>query len=142
MVFISLFKCNPAAKNLLKNNFTSVFLLHGKPRANLNKNRNKKKKITKTISSINSSLNPKMCVGPNSIPTNILKLLKYEIVSHLSDICNISFSMCIFPSVFKTTKIIPAHKKDSKLDGNNYHSIYFSIYIEKVLEKLVYNRNT
>ena len=53
------------------------------------------------ISSIISSLNPNKSVGPNSIPTKILKLLKDEISSHLSDIYNI-FSVVIFPSVLKT----------------------------------------
>ena len=48
--------------------------------------------------------------------------------------------MGIFPSVVKTTKVIPVHKKDSKLDCNNYRPISLSPNIEKNLEKLVYNR--
>ena len=48
--------------------------------------------------------------------------------------------MGIFPSVVKTTKVIPVHKKDSKLDCNNYRPISLSSNIEKNLEKLVYNR--
>ena len=88
--------------------------------------------------SILASINP--C--PNSIPTKILKLLKDEISSHLSDIYNISFSMGIFPSVLKTAKVIPVHKKDSKLDCNNYRPISLLRNIENFLEKLVYNRIT
>ena len=94
------------------------------------------------ISSIISSLNPNKSVGPNSIPTKILKLLKDEISSHLSDIYNISFSMGIFPSILKIAKVIHVHKKDSKLDYNNYHPISLLPNIEKILEKLVYNRIT
>ena len=92
------------------------------------------------ISSIISSLNPNKSVGPNSIPTKILKLLKDEISSHLSDIYNISFSMGIFPSVLKTAKVIPVDKKDSKLDCKNYQPISLLPNIEKILGKLVYNR--
>ena len=63
------------------------------------------------ISSIISSLNPNKSVAPNSTPTKILKLLKHEILSHLSDIYNISFLMIIRPSVLKTSKVILVHKK-------------------------------
>ena len=83
------------------------------------------------ISSIISSLHPNKSVGPNSIPTKILKLLKDEISSHLSDIYNISFSMGMFPSVLKTAKVIPLYKKDSNKKDS-----------KKMLEKLVYNRIT
>ena len=48
------------------------------------------------ILGIISSSNSNKSVGPNSIPTRILKLLKDEISSNLSDIYNISFSMGIF----------------------------------------------
>ena len=48
--------------------------------------------------------------------------------------------MGIFPSVLKTAKVIPAHKKDSKLNCNNYRLISLLSNIEKNLEKLVYNR--
>ena len=94
------------------------------------------------ILSIISSLNTNKYVGPNSIPTEILKLLKDETSFHLSDIYNISFSMGVFPSVLKTTKVISVHKKDSKLDCNNYCPIFLLPNIEKNLEKLVYNRIT
>ena len=77
------------------------------------------------IWSIISSLNLIKSVGPSSMPTKTLKLLKDEILSHLSDICNICFSMGVFPSVLKTAKVIPVHKKESKLDYNNYHPYIF-----------------
>ena len=70
------------------------------------------------ISSIISSLNPNKSVGPNSMPAKTLVLLKHEISSHLSDIYNIFFSIGVFPSVLKSAKVIPVHKKYSKLDYN------------------------
>ena len=45
-----------------------------------------------------------------------------------------------FPSVLKTAKVVPALKKDSKLDFSNYYPISLLSNIEKILEKLVYKR--
>ena len=95
-----------------------------------------KKKIENVISSLDSNKS----VGPNSIPTKVLKLLKNDISSQLSEIFNISFSSGIFPSILKTAKVIPVHKKDSKLDFSNYRPISLLSNIEKVLERLMYNR--
>ena len=67
------------------------------------------------IWSIISNLNPNKPVGPFRIPAKIFKLMKDEISSHLSVIYNIAFPMHVFPSVLKTVKAIPVHKKDSKL---------------------------
>ena len=87
-------------------------------------------------------MNPNKSVGPNSIPTKILKLLKDKISSHLSDIYNISFSIGIFLSVLKTAKVTPVHKKDSKLHCNSYRPMTLLPNIEKYLEKLVCDRIT
>ena len=92
------------------------------------------------IENIISSLDSNKSVGPNSIPTKILKLLKNDISSQLSEIFNISFSSGVFPSILKTAKVILVHKKDSKLDFSNYRPISLLSNVEKILEKLMYNR--
>ena len=92
------------------------------------------------IEDVMSSLDSNKSVGPNSIPTKILKLLKDDISSQLSEIFNISFSSGVFPSILKTAKAIPVHMKDSKLDFSNYRPISFLSNIEKILERLMYNR--
>ena len=69
-----------------------------------------------------------------------MKLLKNDISSQLTEIFNISFSSGVFPSILKTAKAIPVHKKDSKLDFSNYHPISLLCNIEKILEMLMYNR--
>ena len=74
------------------------------------------------------------------IPTKILRLLKNDISSQLSEIFNVSFSPGVFPSILKTAKVIPLHKKDSKLDFSNYCLISLLYNIEKFLQKLMYNR--
>ena len=53
---------------------------------------------------------------------------------------NLSFMTGCFPSVLKTTKVVPVFKKDSKLDYSNYRPISLLSNIEKALEKLMYNR--
>ena len=45
-----------------------------------------------------------------------------------------------FPSVLKTEKVIPAFKKDSKLDYSNYRSISLLSNIEKIRKILMYKR--
>ena len=87
-----------------------------------------------------SSLDSNKSVGPNSFPTKILKLFKNDISSQLSEIFNISFFSGVFPSILKTSKVIPVHKKDSKIDFSNYRPISLLSNIEKILERLMYNR--
>ena len=92
------------------------------------------------IEDVISSLDSNKSVGPNSIPTKILKLRKDDISSQLSEIFTTSFSSGVFPSILKTAKVIPVHKKDSKLDFSNYRPISLLSNIEKFLERLMYNR--
>ena len=112
--------------NFLKNRFNISFFVSPTD----------KKEIENVISSLDSNKS----VGPNSIPTKVLKLLKNDIFSELSEIFNVSFSSGIFPSILKTAKVIPVHTKDSKLDFSNYRPISLLSNIEKILERLMYNR--
>ena len=84
-------------------------------------------------------MNSNKSVGPNSIPTRILKLLKNDISTQLADIFNISFSTGVFPTILKVAKVVPVHKKDSKLDFSNYRPVSLLSNIEKILERLIYN---
>ena len=92
------------------------------------------------IEDVISSLDSNKSVGPNSIPTKILKLLKDDISSQLSEIFNISFSSGVFSSILKTARVIPVHNKDSKLEFSNYRPISLLSKIEKILERLMCNR--
>ena len=75
------------------------------------------------IENVKSSLDCNKSVGPNSILNKVLKLLKYDISSQLPKIFNTSFFYGVFHSIIKTAKVIPVHKKDSRLDFSNYHLI-------------------
>ena len=66
-----------------------------------------KHEIINYISSFDSSKWP----GPNSIPTIILKLLRNDIFTQLSDVFNVSFLTDVFPSILKIAKVVHIHKK-------------------------------
>ena len=55
-------------------------------------------------------------------------------------IFNISFATGIFPNKLKVAKVIPIHKKDSKIECSNYRPISLLSNIDKILEKLMHNR--
>ena len=95
-----------------------------------------KGEICKTISSLNINTS----CGPNSIPTKILHLVQDQISKNLATISNLSFSTGIFPTILKTVKVIPIHKKDSKLEVSNYRPISLLSNIDKIFEKLMHSR--
>ena len=84
------------------------------------------------IINIISSLNSNKPTGPISLPTKILKLLKNDIYTQLSNIFSISFSTGVFPSVFKIAKVVPIHKNHSKLDYSNYRPVSILSSLEKI----------
>ena len=68
------------------------------------------------IENIITSLNPRKATGPNSIPSNILHLLKKDISYPLCVIFNISLRTGVLPDLLKISKTIPIYKlKGSKL---------------------------
>ena len=95
-----------------------------------------KEEIYKIVSSLNTN---KSC-GSNSIPAKVLHLLQNQISNHLATICNLSFSTGVFPAILKTAKVIPIHKKNSKLEVSNYRPISLSSNIDKIFEKLMHSR--
>ena len=51
-----------------------------------------------------------------------------------------SFSTGISPAILKTAKVIPIHKKNSKLEVSNYRPISLLSNIDKIFEKLMHSR--
>ena len=77
-------------------------------------------------------------VGPNSLPTKILKDYIAEFFKPLSEMINTSFTTGIFPSALKVAYIIPIHKKSDKLNCNNYQPIPLLSNISKIFEKMMH----
>ena len=77
--------------------------------------------------------------GPNSLPAKILKLLKNNISLQMTTVFNLSFSTGVFLSGLKIGKVIPIHKKGSKLKCSHYRLTSLPSNLDKILEKLMYN---
>ena len=58
----------------------------------------------------------------------------------MSELFNLSFSHGVFPSILKSSKVIPIFKKESKLKCSNYRPISLLSNIDKILERIMYNR--
>ena len=92
------------------------------------------------IKNIINSIKSSKCVGPNSIPTKILHLIKDKISIPLSELINKSFATGCFPNICKTAKVIPIFKTESRLLCNNYRPISLLSNISKIIEKIMYQR--
>ena len=75
--------------------------------------------------------------GIDELPPNLLKDTAYEISKPLAFIINKSLSTGTIPSLWKTSKVTPLHKSDSKADFNNYRPISVLPCLSKILEKVV-----
>ena len=79
--------------------------------------------------------------GPYSIDYEILHLIKLIIAEPLSRIINLSFEKAKYFDNLKISKAIPVYKdKGSNLDSGNYRPISLLSNINKIVEKLMYNR--
>ena len=66
------------------------------------------------IEDLIANLNSSKSIGPNSVPTNILKILKHNISHPLTEIVNQSFLKGTFPSKLKIAKVGPALKRETQ----------------------------
>ena len=83
-------------------------------------------------------IKPNKAIGPNSIPTKILKEFKSELSEPLSDMIHVSFNKGIFPDFLKVANVIPIHKKGEKLDPNISRPISLLSNISKLYEKAMH----
>ena len=89
------------------------------------------------IAKIIDGLDISKSTGPNGIPFFFTE----DFFSYwLSKLVNICFETGSFPDNLKTAKVIPLHKKDSKLDHINYRPISLLSVFSKIYEKLIYSR--
>ena len=66
--------------------------------------------------------------------------MKNDISDQLAVLFNLSLTSGSFPTILKTSKVTPIYKKDSKLKCSNYRPISLLSNIDKILERIVYNR--
>ena len=85
-------------------------------------------------------LNERKAIGPNSVPTKILKLAKQPLSVPLCELINLVFETGKFPDILKIAKVIPTFKKGDPLNCNNYRPISLLSNIGKIIEKILYER--
>ena len=92
------------------------------------------------VENLISSIDKRKCTGPNSIPTNILIMLKSDISTQLSKIFNLSLLSGVYPNKLKISKTIPIFKKGDSHITSNYRPISLLSNINKLLEKIMFKR--
>ena len=92
------------------------------------------------ISSLLGNLNKNKSYGPFSFPAEVLHKIKDSISKPLSKIINLSFNSGVHPDNLKISKTIPVYKKGSRLTVSNYRPISLLSNLNKVFEKLIFNR--
>ena len=86
------------------------------------------------------TLNIRKSIGPNSIPTRLLKQFFKEINIQIEKLVNLFFETGIFPDASKLARIIPIFKKGDLLQCKNYRPISLTSIISKIMKKLVHQR--
>ena len=79
-------------------------------------------------------------MGSDGITSKVLQLTAHFISQPLAHIINQSFSSGIFPTGFKTAKVVPIFKTGKSDDAQNYRPISILNNLSKIFEKLMSNR--
>ena len=92
---------------------------------------------TELVESSANMITPSLKAGPDCIPAFILKTFSATLAEPLSSIFNHSLRLGFFPSVWKSSFIVPLHKSGSKSQIKNYRGIANLSAIPKLFEQIV-----
>ena len=87
-----------------------------------------------------SSLNPKKAIGLDDMSSLFLRDGAESIVLPVSHIINLSITTETVPGSFKDAKVVPLHKKGSKLDPGNYRPVSILCVLSKIMERAVHSQ--
>ena len=90
------------------------------------------------IKSILSALDVNKAQGPDGINGAVLKHCSDSLAYPLSKMFNLVYNVGCIPSEWKTSNIVPIHKKDDKSDVENYRLISLISLVMKVFERILY----
>ena len=127
----------------LSEQYSSVFKRDdGKPLPRMNSNKYPSmKKLTVTKKGVKlllDKLNPKKAIGPDQVPTFLLKEHSDIFCSILQVIFQKSLDTGVVPSDWKKANVVAIYKKDSKNDPANYRPVSLTCISCKVLEHIVF----
>ena len=78
-------------------------------------------------------------MGPDNIPTYLLKLAVLYKVKTLTYIYNLCIPNIVFPKMFKTAKLIPLPRHTDRSDSNNFMSISLLSVVSKPLKRHIHS---
>ena len=78
--------------------------------------------------------------GIDFIDAYSIKLAGPLIEDSLLHIVNLSITSGVFPSTWKTQLVLPLHKKNDKLDGNNYRPVSHIVELGKIVEFVIHKQ--
>ena len=91
----------------------------------------------KDIQRLTSSLKLSFRSGPDGLPPAFFRLGGSDIPLLLLNLFNISLKHSIFPSQWKTSVIVPLHKRGPRNDPQNYRPINHTPIISRIMERIV-----
>ena len=86
------------------------------------------------------NLKSKSSSGVDHLSNNLLKNIKYQIITPLTLIINQTITTGIFPDALKTAKVIPIHKKGETTIFGNYRPVSLLPSVSKVFERVIHNQ--
>ena len=88
-----------------------------------------------------SNLSSSTATGPDKVPHSMLKHLPHSGMDFLLHIFNLSWSLDSFPSIWKTSSIIPIYKIGKPLDSPaSFRSISLTFCVSKLFERITLSR--
>lgn len=96
--------------------------------------------LAQEVEMVIKGLKNKNSSGMDMISVKVMKSLAPFISEHLAYLINLSVTSGKFPSVLKTAKVIPVHKKNDADDISNYRPISLLSCLSKVIERIIYDR--
>ena len=128
---------------ILSDQYASVFKKDdGRPLPKMKGNFPSMKRIKVTSKGVNlllKKLNPKKAIGPDQIPTSILKDHSELMADILQIIFQKSIDTGVIPLDWKTANVVAIHKKDCRNTASNYRPVSLTSISCKVLEHIVFS---
>ena len=84
-------------------------------------------------------MDPNKASGPDNISNLLLKEVASEVCTPLCKIFNLSLIAGLYPNYWKSSHVIPIHKKDDPKNKSNYRPISLLCNISKIFERLVHH---